>query len=387
MLIKKYLVKNMNEAMTRIRYELGKDAIIISQRKVRESGVKGYFKPKLIEVTAALENSKIDKKEIKKVSEVDNLKDSLNSIKSIFEKEKVKAHKDRSGEIKNHSISEKTDVKKDDALKDEVKEIKELLNKVIKNTNKEKEAIVAVDFLRDMDIEENLLEDINLEKYEDIESFKEELKEVLKRDIEVVNKDLKGNVVLVGPTGVGKTTTIAKLAGRLALIEKKKVGLITIDTYRIGAVEQLKTYAEIMNIPFKVVITLKEMEEAINSLADCDVVLVDTTGRSSKNTMQISELRAFIQKVNSSNISLVISGVTKNKDINAILSGYGEINYEDIIVTKLDETTSYGCLYNIAKKSNRPISYITVGQNVPDDIKVPSKDEIIKLILGEESVC
>ncbi|MBS5937381.1 flagellar biosynthesis protein FlhF [Clostridium sartagoforme] len=387
MLIKKYLVKNMNEAMTRIRYELGKDAIIISQRKVRESGVKGYFKPKLIEVTAALENSKVDKKKSKKVSEVDNFKDSLNSIKSIFEKEEVKAHIDRSVEIEKPSISEKADTKKDEALKDEVKEIKELLNKVIKNTNKEKEALVAVDFLRDMDIEENLLEDINLENYEDIESFKDELKEVLKRDIEVVNKDLKGNVVLIGPTGVGKTTTIAKLAGRLALIEKKKVGLITIDTYRIGAVEQLKTYAEIMNIPFKVVITLKEMEEAINSLSGCDVVLVDTTGRSSKNTMQISELRAFIQKVNSSNISLVISGTTKNKDIDAILSGYGEINYEDTIVTKLDETTSYGCLYNIAKKSSKPISYITVGQNVPDDIKVPSKDEIIKLILGEESVC
>lgn len=387
MLIKKYLVKNMNEAMTRIRYELGRDAIIISQRKVRESGVKGYFKPKLIEVTAALENSKLDKKESKKVSEVDNFKDSLNSIKSIFEKEEVKAHIDRSVEIEKPSILGKVSTKKDKALKDEVKEIKELLNKVIKNTNKEKEALVAVDFLRDMDIEENLLGDINLEKYEGIESFKEELKEVLKTDIEVVNKDLRGNVVLIGPTGVGKTTTIAKLAGRLALIEKKKVGLITIDTYRIGAVEQLKTYAEIMNIPFKVVITLKEMEEAINSLDECDVVLVDTTGRSSKNTMQISELRAFIQKVNSSNISLVISGTTKNKDIDAILSGYGEINYEDIIVTKLDETTSYGCLYNIAKKSNKPISYITVGQNVPDDIKVPSKDEIIKLILGEESVC
>ena len=129
------------------------------------------------------------------------------------------------------------------------------------------------------------------------------------------------------------------------------------------------------------------MENAVSELEDCDVILIDTTGRSSKNTMQISELRAFIQKVNSSNISLVISGTTKNKDIDAILSGYGEINYEDTIVTKLDETTSYGCLYNIAKKSSKPISYITVGQNVPDDIKVPSKDEIIKLILGEETVC
>lgn len=387
MLIKKYLVKNMNEAMTRIRYELGKDAIIISKRKVRESGIKGYFKPKLIEVTAALENSKLDKKQSKKASEVENFKESLNSIKSIFDKEEVKAHEDRRVKIEEPSISVKEDTINDDALKYEVKEIKKLLDKVIKNTNKEKESLVAVDFLRSMDIEETLLGDINLEKYDDIEIFKEEFKEVLKKDIEVSNKDLRGKVVLIGPTGVGKTTTIAKLAGRLALIEKKKVGLITIDTYRIGAVEQLKTYAEIMNIPFKVVITLKEMEEAINSLDDCDVILVDTTGRSSKNTMQISELRAFIQKVNSSNISLVISGTTKNKDINAILSGYGEINYEDIIITKLDETTSYGCIYNISKKSNKPISYITVGQNVPDDIKVPSKDEIIKLVLGEESIC
>ena len=387
MLIKKYLVKNMNEAMTRIRYELGKDAIIISQRKVRESGVKGYFKPKLIEVTAALENSKLDKKQSKKASEVDDFKASLSSIKSIFEKEEVKGRENIKTLKDKEIASEDKNSKEDEALKDEVKEIKELLNKVIKNTNKEKEEVVAIEYLREIDIEENLIEDINLENYEDIEAFKEDLIDIVKKDIEVVNKDLRGNVVLIGPTGVGKTTTIAKLAGRLALIEKKKVGLITIDTYRIGAVEQLKTYAEIMNIPFKVVITLKEMEEAINALKDCDVILIDTTGRSSKNTMQISELRAFIQKVNSSNISLVISGTTKNKDINAILSGYGEINYKDIIITKLDETTSYGCIYNIAKKSKKPISYITVGQNVPDDIKVPSKEEIVKLILGEESVC
>ncbi|VYU40970.1 flagellar biosynthesis protein FlhF [Clostridium tertium] len=387
MLIKKYLVKNMNEAMTRIRYELGKDAIIISQRKVRESGVKGYFKPKLIEVTAALENSKLDKKQSKKASEVDDFKASLSSIKSIFEKEEVKGRENIKTLKDKEIASEDKNSKEDEALKDEVKEIKELLNKVIKNTNKEKEEVVAIEYLREIDIEENLIEDINLENYEDIEAFKEDLIDIVKKDIEVVNKDLRGNVVLIGPTGVGKTTTIAKLAGRLALIEKKKVGLITIDTYRIGAVEQLKTYAEIMNIPFKVVITLKEMEEAINALKECDVILIDTTGRSSKNTMQISELRAFIQKVNSSNISLVISGTTKNKDINAILSGYGEINYKDIIITKLDETTSYGCIYNIAKKSKKPISYITVGQNVPDDIKVPSKEEIVKLILGEESVC
>jgi flagellar biosynthesis protein FlhF len=210
---------------------------------------------------------------------------------------------------------------------------------------------------------------------------------LLENEIDISTNNLRGKVVLVGPTGVGKTTTIAKLAGRLALIEKKKVGLITIDTYRIGAVEQLKTYAEIMNIPFKVVITLKEMQGAVKELEACDVILVDTTGRSSKNTMQISELRAFIQKVNADHIMLVMSGTTKNRDIQTILEGYNELAYEELIITKLDETSTYGCVYNIVKRSNKPIAYITTGQDVPDDIKVPSKNEIEKLILGEETIC
>lgn len=373
MVIKKYIVKNMNEALTRIRYELGKDAIIISQRKVRESGVKGYFKPKLIEVTAALENNKLEKKNknmsYEKESNIDSFKESINNIKNIINKE------------------EKSTDKQEDNLKEEVKEIKDLLNKVIKNTNKEKEDNLIENYLNKMDIEEALIEELDLESYENIDDFKESFRELLIKEIKVSNKDLRGKIALIGPTGVGKTTTIAKLAGRLALIEKKKVGLITIDTYRIGAVEQLKTYAEIMNIPFKVVITLKEMEEAIKEFEDCDVVLIDTTGRSSKNTMQISELRAFIQKINADNISLVISGTTKNKDIDTILRGYSEVNYENIIITKLDETTSYGSIYNIIKKSNKEIAYITTGQNVPDDIRTPSINEVCKLILGEDTIC
>ena len=373
MVIKKYIVKNMNEALTRIRYELGKDAIILSQRKVRESGVKGYFKPKLIEVTAALENNKLEKKNkyetVEKEENIDSFKASLNSIKNIIDKEDKK-----SKEPENN-------------LKEEVKEIKDLLNKVIKNTNKEKEDNLVENYLNEIDVDKNLLEGLDLEDYDDIDKFKEDFKTLLSKEIKVSTKDLNGKIALIGPTGVGKTTTIAKLAGRLALIDKKKVGLITIDTYRIGAVEQLKTYAEIMNIPFKVVITLKEMEKAIKELEDCDVILIDTTGRSSKNTMQISELRAFIQKINADNISLVISGTTKNKDIDTILKGYGEINYENIIITKLDETTSYGCIYNIIKKSKKEIAYITTGQNVPEDIKTPSINEVCKLVLGEDTIC
>ena len=383
MLIKKYLVKNMNEALTRIRYELGKDAIIISQRKVRESGIKGYFKPKLIEVTAALENNKIEKKNkfnIENKNEID-FKDSLDSIKKIIDDSKD------SKLDKSQKFNKEVNLTNTDNIKEEVKEIKDLLNRVIKNTNKEEEKDIVLEYLKDIDIDDELIKEILTDKYDNIDVFKTYFKELLENEIQVCTESLSGKVVLVGPTGVGKTTTIAKLAGRLALIEKKKVGLITIDTYRIGAVEQLKTYAEIMNIPFKVVITLKEMENAVSELEDCDVILIDTTGRSSKNTMQISELRAFTQKVNADHIALVISGTTKNRDIQTIINGYSEIGYEKMIITKLDETSSYGCIYNIIKKAQKPIAYITTGQNVPDDIRIPLKSEISKLILGEETIC
>jgi len=157
--------------------------------------------------------------------------------------------------------------------------------------------------------------------------------------INVISPKLEGRIVLVGPTGVGKTTTIAKLAGKLALVERRKVGLITVDTYRIGAVEQLKTYADIMNIPFKVVYNMSDMENAIESMSECEVVLIDTTGRSSKNRMQIAELRTFVDKADTKNIHLVISATTKNKDIKYIIEGYQILHYNSIIVTKLDETS------------------------------------------------
>ena len=264
--------------------------------------------------------------------------------------------------------------------------MKELLNEVIKNTTKEKpKEDELITILKDLDIDSDFYDEFNEKVNRD--NLEESLREYIKNSIEISNEELKGKVVLVGPTGVGKTTTIAKLAGRLALVEKKKVGLITIDTYRIGAVEQLKTYAEIMNIDFKVVITTKEMETAIEDMKDCDVILIDTTGRSSKNSMQISELRAFVERAKPDSISVVISATTKNRDIKTILEGYRDLNYDKVIITKLDETTTYGSLYNIEKRAEKPLKFITIGQNVPDDIKEPTKDDIVKFIFGEEALC
>jgi flagellar biosynthesis protein FlhF len=442
MIIKKYLVKNINEAMSKIRYELGKDAIIISQRKVRKSGFAGLFSGKLIEVTAAVESSVNEEKKDEShkqniITEEDEFKKSIESIKKLMENEitvtqtkekpselnNSNVEKERQGSIidsvvgvedndgkiiqndiyrKNSSNSNNYELSVESVHK-EVEELKTLINKVIENKSTISEPVdksieesnsLNLDSLKEqlnnLDIDEDFYDDIiNMAldyKDEDV-SETEILRDIFERDILVTNKGLNGKVVLVGPTGVGKTTTIAKLAGRLALVEKKKVGLITIDTYRIGAIEQLKTYAEIMNIPFKVVITIKEMENAIESMEDCDVVLIDTTGRSSKNTMQISELRAFVQKANPDHVNMVISATTKNKDIKGILKGYSELEYESVIVTKLDETTAYGSIYNISRNSNKPISFITIGQNVPDDIKLSTKEELTRFILGEETLC
>ena len=457
MVIKKYLVKNVNEAMNKIRYELGKDAIIISQRKVRKPGFTGLFSGKLIEVTAAVENSVKDDKPEKIVkdekivrddiiSEEDEFKKSIESIKKLMENEitvtkniektsalnnmilehNANVEKERKSSVIDSVIGSEDDdsvlqtknyinksakIQDDDKLSvesvhKEVAELKDLINKVIadktegikessemEEENEENSKVNLesfIDKLKELDIDEQFHEDI-LKAASDYKDDglddTEILRDIFERDILVTNKGLKGRVVLVGPTGVGKTTTIAKLAGRLALIEKKKVGLITIDTYRIGALEQLKTYAEIMNIPFKVVITIKEMEDAIESMKDCDVILIDTTGRSSKNTMQISELRAFVQKAEPDYVNMVISATTKNKDIQSILKGYSELGYGSVIITKLDETTVYGSIYNISRNANKPVSFITIGQNVPDDIKVSTKEELTRFILGEETLC
>lgn len=385
MIIKKYVVNNMNEALTRIRYELGRDAVIISQRKLKKSGFLGLFGSKKIEVTAAVENyskNNNSRNEEKEKQADDDYKDSLENLKKLLNTEMTVKKQEEKKEVVEKKISEQ------DSLKSEMQEMKALLNKVIKNTtlDEEKQKDELLTLMTELDMDTEFYSDLKGIIGE--ENVIEKLKALINDNIEICSDELKGNVVLIGPTGVGKTTTIAKLAGRLSLIEKKKVGLITVDTYRIGAVEQLRTYAEIMNIKFKVVNTTKEMESAITELSDCDVVLIDTTGRSSKNKMQLSELRTFVDRAKADSISIVISATTKNKDIKTILDGYSDLNYDNVIITKLDETTTYGSLFNIMNRAQKPLRYITIGQNVPDDIKVPTKEEFIGYIFGEEkSLC
>lgn len=397
MIIKRYKANNMNEAITRIRYELGNEAIIISQRKIRKSGIMGFFSKRILEVTAAVDNKKEEDKK-RRHDNKDDMKQSVEAIKRIIDNKIKDTTLDNkvspNNIIKNSNTPrgfyENSIVdKNNDAIIKEVQQMKNMLNEVIQgsygNIGKSKLQIRLENSDFSHSVVKKILNSINA--MDDDREEEEKLKEVIKSMIKVDNKELEHVVVLVGPTGVGKTTTIAKLAGKLVLIEKKKVGLITIDTYRIGAVEQLRTYADIMNIPFQVIFSMKDMAKAIDNMKSCDIILIDTTGRSSKNEMQISELRAFIDKVQTSNVHLVISCTTKNKDIDVIVNGYKKLNYSDIIITKLDETSTYGSILNILQLAKKPISFVTTGQNVPEDIKIMEPEELAKLVLGEDIIC
>lgn len=195
-------------------------------------------------------------------------------------------------------------------------------------------------------------------------------------------------VFLVGPTGVGKTTTIAKLASSLKLNKKAKIALMTSDTYRIAAVEQLNTYASILDVPITVLYTENEINDEIEKLKDYDIILVDTAGRSHKDSEQCAEVLKFYNAVDSErtgfekSVYLVLSASTKYSDLVRITRVYESLGDYNIIFTKLDETFEYGNIINIAMYTGKSISYTTFGQNVPDDIDVIDVQNIAKQLLG-----
>lgn len=192
-------------------------------------------------------------------------------------------------------------------------------------------------------------------------------------------------VFFVGPTGVGKTTTIAKIASKLSFDSKKKVALLTADTYRIAAADQLHTYADILEIPFRIIYTVEDVEKALFDLKDYDYILVDTAGHSHHNAEQREVMNNFIHSVDGvveKEVYLVLSATTKYRDLLSISETYLKMTKFKLIFTKLDETTTLGNLLNVKLHTGAPLSYVTYGQNVPDDIEMFNPQKTVKQLLG-----
>ncbi len=344
MKIKRYVVRNMHEGFTVIRRDLGPEAIIISSKKIREGGLLGIFLPKKLEVTAAVEDGPRE-----------------NQVAAV----PVKQEK----------------------LEKEIAEMKQILSKLVNNGENLPRALEKWhEFLLSREIAPEIAAQLvqNLEHI-DTSNTGEVLAQLEQTMIPLLDKeqDINGGVTaFIGPTGVGKTTTIAKLAAQYVLNQGKKVALVTIDTYRIGAVEQLKTYSEIIGIPIEVVMTPKELKTTIENHRDKDVILVDTAGRPSKNTMQILELRGFLEQLKPAEICLVLSCTTRARDLLRIAEDFKQVNYNSLIFTKVDETETLGPIINVVQHTDLPVRYITNGQNVPDDIEEAVPERLVKLILG-----
>jgi flagellar biosynthesis protein FlhF len=193
-------------------------------------------------------------------------------------------------------------------------------------------------------------------------------------------------VALIGPTGVGKTTTIAKLAATLKLRETKTVGLITIDTYRIAAVDQLRKYADILDIPLRVVGSPEELREAVDAMSDKEFILIDTAGRSPTDTLKLQELRNFLNLAAPDEVHLVLSSTASQECIESAIARFGNVRVDKILFTKLDEAVHVGVVLNVARKVNKALSYCTTGQDVPDDIEVTRGRRLAQLILSGTNV-
>jgi flagellar biosynthesis protein FlhF len=193
-------------------------------------------------------------------------------------------------------------------------------------------------------------------------------------------------VALVGPTGVGKTTTIAKLAANFRLREHRRVGLITVDTYRIAAVEQVRTYAQIIDLPMEVVSTPQEMQQAVARLADLDLILMDTAGRSPRDEMKIHDLQSLLAEAQPDEVHLVLSCTSSATALARSSECFAEIGANRLILTKLDEAQGLGNLLPLFRASRLPLSYVTHGQNVPDDIEIANSARLAQQILESSEV-
>jgi flagellar biosynthesis protein FlhF len=233
------------------------------------------------------------------------------------------------------------------------------------------------------DVVQSVLAEKGLTEVEAVQAVQLEISQFLEKRIDAGILPTTRIVYVAGPTGVGKTTTIAKLAAEQMFNKQRKVGFITSDTYRISAVEQLRTYASILNVPLEVVQSPGDTQRAISRLEECDLIFMDTAGRNYRNELLVSELQSLLAPVENSETFLVMSMTSKSADMVQITEHFSKYGLDKVIFTKMDETGSCGPMFNLLHRFPLKLAYVANGQNVPDDLLKPDADSLTKQLLGE----
>ncbi|WP_078413246.1 flagellar biosynthesis protein FlhF [Priestia abyssalis] len=373
MKVKKYMASSMPEAMNKIRKELGHDAVILNSRVVHTGGVFGFFRKKSIEVIAAIDSQPVSQKkkyptEGKQVlppfpasspNQSENIVQEINGLKRMLQQLT----------IMNHSVNT---------------QLPSAVERIVQRLKEQEVSGSLIDQLVP-----SLLEFYYLNKGQATEKkLVHWTKAWLLEKLSVV-KPLQGidfekkYINVVGPTGVGKTTTLAKMAAQCVLKHQKKVAFITTDTYRISAIDQLKTYANILNVPIEVCYNKEDVEKAKNTFAHFDIILIDTAGRNYRQRQYVDDLIEMFSFNEEMQTHLVLSLTGKIKDMEDVCDQFSSVPLDSFIFTKMDETSTYGSMLNMILKYGKSVSYITNGQNVPDDLKKASPEHIVNLMFGE----
>ncbi|PLR84229.1 flagellar biosynthesis protein FlhF [Bacillus canaveralius] len=392
MKVKKYIAPSMPEAMKAIRAELGSEAVILNSKMIQTGGIFGFFKKKNIEVIAAVDPAA-------KTAQVPVIKEKQ---KNVPVKPEQSGRADSPFNKVYTGKGSDPEAKAPPELAREINELRSLISSVrfggSDNAVSYPEPVLNAQKLMSgqgisTEIQKDILSVLVSNWYtggataDDQEVFAWLKAELMKRISSLQFGGItftKKYVNVVGPTGVGKTTTLAKMAADCILAHNKKVAFITTDTYRIAAIEQLKTYAKILNVPIEVCYNFDDFQKAASQFADYDTVLIDTAGRNFRNRQYVEDLKAVVDFEKEIETFLVLSLTSKQEDMEEIYKQFSLIHIDKLIFTKTDETSSYGAMINMIDKHSTGIAFLTYGQNVPDDMKHATAEVIVNTVLGVE---
>ncbi|WP_017471901.1 flagellar biosynthesis protein FlhF [Amphibacillus jilinensis] len=368
MKVKKYVAATMPEVMQKVRKELGSDAVILNSKVIYTGGFLGLFKKRNIEVVAAIEPEPVRRS-------------PNHTVKSP---------------VKHHfKIEKETKDKEQKIVLEELRSLRKWMES--KSEDDQPVFSAAFESVRDhllaQEVDQTITDQLLKTVYEQVNrddlTYQEAKQSVESHLVSFFANYECGAITyekrfvhLVGPTGVGKTTTIAKLAANSMIKDGKKVALITTDTYRIAAIEQLKTYSKILDIPLEIAYTMEDYQKARLKFQHYDVVFVDTAGRNFRDPKYVAELGQIVDLEHDIETYLVLSLTAKSNDLVSIFKQFHAIPLKKLIFTKTDETMSYGAILNLISHYQIGIAYLTHGQDVPDDIKEAEPGMLVELLMG-----